>query len=718
MIFNSKKFLRSVSAGSCLLSKQYGINITSDAVENKLQTGQLTDFSSLEKFFMASGVKLNLIKFKKQELSTKAYILPAIAAMNNGTSNIVTSIRPSQDGNTTILQYLDPLNPSGKIEEISLDKFLKNWSGRFITVSRSIGHQTKDKFFNVAWFYPEFYRFRWVLFLTFIISLLLHTLSLSPIIYIQITLDKVLGYGATETLYVLTAGVVLALIFNGILTFVKNYIIQYIALAIEARISGDTFDKMLELPIGKFQTLNPTDIEGTVTAGSSLRIVIERQILNNIFEAGGLIIFVPVLIGYSPILALLVILFSLAMALISLFLRRREAILSNDITGMERRKNSILRETINGIDSVKGYSLERHQAQEWRHNSAVFLHKVGDRYRISNLSASIQNVLQQILTVVIIFFGVLLVMAGGLSAGAIISCNMLAGKITGPVKQMVMFFAELSAFNSIISRVAEVWNSPSERSGLGGQRLLRGNIELKGVSIFFDGVFALQDLSCAFKEGTKVGIVGPAGSGKSTLLRLIQGLLRPNNGIFTIDGIPYSNLNLENYRSQVALISQNSTFFDGTIESNLRRARPNISEREFFDALNWSGLQQVANELPEGISTNIDQYASGLSSSHKIIISLARAVISDPKILMFDEIFANIDKRLSKHILDNLEMITQGRTFVVATHDISLIKKFDQIIVLKDGSVNSAGVHAELINNSEIYKMLYQLDIDLSQGIS
>ena len=199
---------------------------------------------------------------------------------------------------------------------------------------------------------------------------------------------------------------------------------------------------------------------------------------------------------------------------------------------------------------------------------------------------------------------------------------------------------------------------------------------------------------------------------------MIQGLLRPNNGIFTIDGIPYSNLNLENYRSQVALISQNSTFFDGTIESNLRRARPNISEREFFDALNWSGLQQVANELPEGISTNIDQYASGLSSSHKIIISLARAIISDPKILMFDEIFANIDKRLSKHILDNLEMITQGRTFVVATHDISLIKKFDQIIVLKDGSVNSAGIHAELINNSEIYKMLYQLDIDLSQGIS
>ena len=111
----------------------------------------------------------------------------------------------------------------------------------------------------MSWFYPEFYRFKWVLVLTFFISLLLHTLSLSPIIYIQITLDKVLGYGATETLYVLTAGVVLTLIFNGILGFVKDYIIQHISIIIEARVSGDLFDKMLELPIGKFQTINSSE---------------------------------------------------------------------------------------------------------------------------------------------------------------------------------------------------------------------------------------------------------------------------------------------------------------------------------------------------------------------------------------------------------------------------------------------------------------------------
>jgi ABC-type bacteriocin/lantibiotic exporter with double-glycine peptidase domain len=327
-----------------------------------------------------------------------------------------------------------------------------------------------------------------------------------------------------------------------------------------------------------------------------------------------------------------------------------------------------------------------------------------------------QAVLQQLMTVAVIFSGVMLVFSGSLSAGAIISCNMLGGKITGPVRQMVMFFSELSNFKNIITQISELWNSPSERTGIGSQRILRGNLDFTNVSVIFDNVTALKDISWKIKEGGRVGIVGPAGSGKSTLLRLIQGLLRPNSGVFSIDGIPYSNLNLENYRLQVAMISQSSTFFDGTIESNLRRARPNISEREFSDALNWSGLRGILDELEDGLSTEIDQYASGMSSSHKIIISLARAIISNPKVILFDEVFSNIDKRLSKHVLTNLNNITRGKTFIMATHDISLLHQFDEILVLDRGSVNSTGKHSDLLKSSATYKQLYDLDVDISQG--
>ena len=309
-------------------------------------------------------------------------------------------------------------------------------------------------------------------------------------------------------------------------------------------------------------------------------------------------------------------------------------------------------------------------------------------------------------------------LSGGLSAGAIISCNMLGGKVVGPIKQTVMFLAELSAFREIVNQIAELWNAPSERSGIGGQKIVRGNLDFANVNILFDQIHALENFSCKIAEGTLVGVVGPAGCGKSTFLRLVQGLLRPNSGVFTIDGVSYSNLNTENYRSQVALVSQGSTFFAGTIESNLRRARPNISEREFQDALNWSGLNSIMDHLPDGLSTEIDQYASGISSSHRIIISLARALVSSPKILLFDEVFSNVDKALSKHILINLPEISRGKTFIMATHDIGLLTNFEQIVVLDKGVVIQSGKHTELVESSEIYRDLYNLDLEVSRGLN
>ena len=716
MNFKNQKFLRSVSMGSCLLARQYGFNVTTDAVENKFENGALKDFSDLKEFFNASGVEINLIRINKKDLEKRSYIFPSIAILNGEKAVIITSLKRDEE---SILkaQFIDPMDPTGKIEELEVNEFLNKWSGRVVTVGRHTGHFSKDKFFDMSWFYPEFLRFKWVLVLTFFISLLLHTLSLSPIIYIQITLDKVLGYGATETLYVLTAGVVLTLIFNGILSFVKDYIIQHISVIIEARIAGDLFDKMLELPLGKFQTVNSSDLEQTISAGSSIRTIIDRQILNNIFEAAGLLVFVPVLIGYSPILAGIVLLFSLVSALVGLFLRRTESDLTGIFSSQSLKKSQTLRETITGIDAVKVFSLEASQKKEWRHNSASAINAYTNRHKISNLNSALQSVFQQLMTVAIIFAGVMLVLSGGLSAGAIISCNMLGAKVVGPIKQIVMFVAELSVFREIVNQVAELWNAPSERSGVGGQKIVRGNLEFSNVNILFNDARALENLSCSISEGTSVGIVGPAGCGKSTFLRLVQGLLRPNSGVFTIDGVSYANLNTENYRSQVALVSQVSTYFAGTIESNLRRARPNISEREFQDALNWSGLNNIMDQFPEGLSTIIDQYASGISSSHRIIISLARALVSNPKILLFDEVFSNVDKALCKHILLSLEDITRGKTFIMATHDIGLLTAFDKIVVLKGGTVVQAGSHPELMETSEIYKDLYDLDLEISKGL-
>jgi ABC-type multidrug transport system fused ATPase/permease subunit len=182
----------------------------------------------------------------------------------------------------------------------------------------------------------------------------------------------------------------------------------------------------------------------------------------------------------------------------------------------------------------------------------------------------------------------------------------------------------------------------------------------------------------------------------------------------TIDNIHLNNINIENYRSQVGLVTITPTFFHGTIEDNLRRTRPNVSEREFDDALNWSGLTIIMDEFSNGLATEIDQFASSLSASHRIILAIARALVSNPRVLLFDESISQLDKKMQKHVRGNLQNITRGRTFIMATHDLHLLTTFDNIVVLNGGKVAGTGPHEQLLNDCPTYTQLWSLETELT----
>jgi ABC-type bacteriocin/lantibiotic exporter with double-glycine peptidase domain len=197
-------------------------------------------------------------------------------------------------------------------------------------------------------------------------------------------------------------------------------------------------------------------------------------------------------------------------------------------------------------------------------------------------------------------------------------------------------------------------------------------------------------------------------------LRLFQGLVRPSTGSVTVDGVSFNNINTANYRSQVALVNMDPTFFNGTIEDNLRRTRPNVSERDFTDALEWSGLSLILDQLPEGLSTHLDQSASELSKGHAMVVAIARALVSSPKILLFDEVFSPLDKKLQTHVLENFNNITKGKTFVMASHDLKLIYKYDQLVVMDGGQLNGLGKHEELLKTCALYNGLWNLETKLN----
>ncbi|MEK9942978.1 MAG: ATP-binding cassette domain-containing protein, partial [Gammaproteobacteria bacterium] len=178
------------------------------------------------------------------------------------------------------------------------------------------------------------------------------------------------------------------------------------------------------------------------------------------------------------------------------------------------------------------------------------------------------------MTVAIIFTGINLVFAGMVSAGAIISCNMLGAKVVAPVKGLITFFADLKSIVGAMERLATIWNANPERLGIGPQRVISGEFALNNESVKFGEKSALNGVNGNIPGRKMIGVVGPSGAGKTTLLRLLQGLIKPSSGIVEIDGNNLSSLDLNFYRQQVDLLDTFTTFFSGTIEENIILARP------------------------------------------------------------------------------------------------------------------------------------------------
>ena len=709
----NSKTLRSLSLGAITLSQQFGIRITAEQLEQKISRGQIVSERELKSSLGEQSIKLQRLKPKFKTFLSRSYYFPCLALMRDGTVKIIISSGKKSEGLTEV-QSMDPLDPANKISIEDDNTFKQNWAGSIYLISKETGISSQDRMFDWTWFIPEFYRFKGLLALTLIAAIITHILGLAPIVFIQISLDKVLNYGAVSTLYILIIGVCSALIFSGILSYVRDYVINFISTSIEARLSGDIFDKVTALPATTFQTTPNSEFENILQASTKIKSFISQQVLTTIFDATKILVFLPVLFGYSPLLALVVVLFATTIGAISLFGKWRQKE-ERKISGpIEAHKRRMIQSSIAGIETVKAFTLEASQRRDWRKASSNSIRQSVKGQITNMVITNINNTLTQLMTIALITTGILLVLNAGLSAGAVISCNMLGGRLVSPFTALFTFFHELGSFRSTLDAVGKSWNGPNERVGRGNEIVIKGEVVCKEVVVKFENTNALDGLTLKIPAGTKVAIVGPSGAGKTTFLRLCQGFLKPNTGSMEIDGQNIRYLSLENYRSQNTLIDGNPIFFGATIEENLRKIQPNISEREFEEILEISGLKKVLEELPNGISTEINQFGMPLSQGDRVTLALARGLMAWPRILLLDEALANFDKATQVKFFENFDRIANQKTVIMATHDIRSTREFEQLIVFEKGKVVGYGTHEFLLKNCNLYSELWAMDRKLS----
>ncbi len=700
-----------------LTTRRHGVYINREEVEKKFPVDDPPKTTrELNAFLAEKKLEANPINISIDDFKNKNFVFPCAVPFNNGESIIALSVLKKDDD--YFIKFLDPLDPQARQQEVQINEFEKLWKNIVISVNALRGTESKERPFDVKWFLPELWKCRYMLLCAFIISILLNILSFTPIIFIQIALDKVVGYKAVSTLYVLTAGVVVALIFNAIMGFIRDYIFNYIGDLLESRIATDIFDKLLGLPLIEVQGENITKFGGSMQSVTALRNTLVMRVFKVVFDLTAVLVFVPVMFAYNFLMGIIVLGFALLMGFNKIIFSNIANKSPEILNEVENSKNSLIRETLHGMTMLKEFEEEESERKNWRKSAAASIILRSKKNRANSTSTEINGFLQQAMTIVIIFTGVQLVFAEQLSAGSIIAINMVAGKLTSPIIAAITLFGERSQVLALISRISDIWNKGNEQMGAGVHSAITGKYTFENISMNFGDVKALNKISFNIPPKSKVGVVGPTGAGKSTLLNMIAGTYRPTEGKMVIDGVGFNQYDLSYYRSQVMLLDKNPIFFKGTIEDNLARVTHNIGKNELAHIFALTGFDEHLQKLPEGIHTEIDETASQLAGGAASLLALSRALLANPKVLLLDEFADSLDIDTRIKLQDNFSSITSDRTVVdaqnVISHELDSISNYDQIIVLDGGKVVGQGKHGQLIVNCEIYRQMLEKEKKLS----
>jgi ATP-binding cassette subfamily B protein len=310
---------------------------------------------------------------------------------------------------------------------------------------------------------------------------------------------------------------------------------------------------------------------------------------------------------------------------------------------------------------------------------------------------------------VIIVIGAQDVFDQTLSVGALIAFQMLSGRVSGPLIALVGLVNEYQETALSIRMLGEVMNRAPEGRSAGLRPELRGNITFDGVVFRYPGAQnnALDRASFEIKEGSVIGIVGRSGSGKTTITKVIHGLYKIQEGIVRFDGYDAREIDLSHLRRQVGVVLQENFLFHGTVRENIAATMPEAGFEDIVEAARAAGADEFIERMPQGYDTMLEENASNLSGGQKQRLSIARALLAKPRILVLDEAASALDPESEAIFINNLSRIAVGRTVIMVSHRLSTLVNADSILVMQRGQLMDAGRHEELLTRCSTYIQLW-----------
>lgn len=373
--------------------------------------------------------------------------------------------------------------------------------------------------------------------------------------------------------------------------------------------------------------------------------------------------------------------------------------------------NGFVQENLTGFNILKLYVREESSQEDFRQITQS-LQKVGFKASfISGLMMPVLNVISDLTYLLLALLGGLQVIAGRLTVGNMQAFVQYVWQINQPIQNLTQLAGQLQSAKSSLDRIFQVLDEADEVNDETEklEQDLTGQVSFKGVDFQYVADKPLiRNFNLEVKPGEMVAIVGPTGAGKTTLINLLMRFYDVTKGAITVDGHDIRHLSRQDYRKQFGMVLQDAWLYEGTIKENLRFGNLQATDEEIVEAAKAANVDHFIRTLPGGYNMEMNQESSNISLGQKQLLTIARALLANPKILILDEATSSVDTRLELLIQKAMKTLMQGRTSFVIAHRLSTIQEADKILVLKDGQIIEQGNHESLLADKGFYYDLYQ----------
>ena len=704
----SPTWLRSLA----IVGRSHGLNLTiPQMVKDNLLASDCVTVQQLLTCARQAGLKARLIQMRWDDLKHLKKALPAIVKLKSGETMILSEV--DVRASTPHVKLRDPDAEEGSVMAIDQVRMEEIWSGEVVVVRREYKLLDDEKPFGWGLVLALFFREKRLLRDLVLGAIALSFLALTPMIFWRILTGQVLEYRAFNTFTVLCVGVFLLFIVEGLLLYLRHYLLQIVTARVDTRMSEYIFDRLLDLQIDYFERNPVGAITHDVREVDKIRRFINEQGFGTALDSLTLLIMLPVMFAFSPLLTFIVLGFSGLMVLFLVLMLPSVRAATNKVIAAEVAKGTFLYQTLAGMRTVKSLALETRQRAVWD----VLTVRVTDAlFNAGHISAVIQagiRPLSQLSMSGALAVGVYQAMTTNnpISIGDLFAFMILIGRVQGPLLQMAQLITQYDEARAAVSMLAVLLAQPKEegRGGQGVRTPLQGHVEFSNVRFKYNGAinYALDGVSFEAPIGWTLGVVGRSGSGKTTVTRLLQRLHSDYEGLIKIDGIDVREYDVAHLRRNLGVVLQENFLFSGTIRENITAAKPHATFEEMVRAARLAGAEEFIDRLARGYETYIYEGSPNLSGGQRQRLAIARALILDPRILILDEATSALDPDSEAIVNDNIRRIAQGRTVVVISHRLSSLVKSDAILVLERGKFEDIGAHEELLERCEIYRGLW-----------